>query len=107
MSKRKIKKNPYQLELNFELSSGAIKTKGTELEFDFFNKERNFFGQMYKNKTKLHVDILRLTLADKASNSRKPVQRMILFRSELTRKRVATANRLIFKRHRIETAILR
>lgn len=102
----KAKKNPLQLELNFKLSTGTVKTKSTQLQFDFFNIENNFYAQLYKNRSKLKVDILRLVIADKMSKSRKPVKRMVLFLKEETRKKIVYENVATFKKYGIETATI-
>lgn len=108
MAKRKAKskKNPLQLEIKFPLSIGKVKVKAVQMEFDFYNKENNFFAQLYRDRSKLKMDILRLVIADKVSRTRKPVKRMVLFLNEETRRKISLENRSVFKKYGIETATL-
>jgi hypothetical protein len=104
-TRRKKKKIANQLELDFEMKTGEVQAGATQIQFDLFNEEHNFYCQLYRSKDKLKLDLLRLSLAGKIKKSRKPVHRVLLFKSEATRKRVAIKNRTIFRKHNIETAV--
>lgn len=102
MGKRKKILN--QLEFDFELKSGEVTVKNTQLQFDFFNAENNFYAQVYKNKNNLKFDLQRLTLI--GNISRKPVTRMLLFKTERTRQRVAIENHSTLKKYGIAMATI-
>jgi hypothetical protein len=107
---RRKKKPSNQLELDFTLKSGKVKAGAVQMEFDFFNQEMSFYGQLYHNKAKLKVDLLKLFLADKINKinkSKKPVRRVLFFKSEVTRKRVTSINQSILKQFGIETATIK
>jgi len=104
--KREPKKNPLQLEINFPLKTGKIRVKAAQMQFDFYNTENNFFAQLYRDRSKLKMDILRLVIAGKISRARRPAKRMVLFLKEETRRKISLENRSVFKKYGIETATL-
>jgi hypothetical protein len=101
------KKTPAnQLELDFTLKSGKVKAGAIQMSFDFFNQEHSFYGQLYRSKTKLKVDLLKLFLAEKINESSEPLRRVLFFKSEATRKRVSSLNHSLLTKWGIETATI-